>query len=102
MGALEEIKTVLDMRIAQVSHFVPFPTILPFTTLSRRAQWLSLASHAEDKLMAKKMTHKKLFRPTGCLSPNEAGKKLGVSGEAIKQHIYKGNLKAAKAKNGYW
>ncbi|MCK6470615.1 MAG: hypothetical protein L6R28_02610 [Planctomycetes bacterium] len=52
--------------------------------------------------MAKKMTHKKLFRPTGCLSPNEAGKKLGVSGEAIKQHIYKGNLKAAKAKNGYW
>lgn len=44
----------------------------------------------------------KLQRPTGCLSPNEAGKKLGVTGEAIKQHIYKGNLKAAKAKNGYW
>lgn len=44
----------------------------------------------------------KLLRPTGCLSPNEAGKKLGVTGEAIKMHIYNGNLKAAKAKNGYW
>lgn len=44
----------------------------------------------------------KLRRPTGCLSPNEAGRQLGVTGEAIKQHIYKGNLKAAKAKNGYW
>lgn len=50
----------------------------------------------------KSKTHTKLFRPTGCLSPNEAGKKLGVTGEALKQHIYKGNLKAAKAKNGYW
>lgn len=44
----------------------------------------------------------KLRRPSGCLSPNEAGRKLGGTGEAIKQHIYKGNLKAAKAKNGYW
>lgn len=44
----------------------------------------------------------KLQRPTGCLSPNEAGKKVGCTGEAIKYRIYKGDLKAAKAKNGYW
>lgn len=43
-----------------------------------------------------------LRRPADCLSPNEAAKQLGCTGEAIKQHIYKGNLKAAKAKNGYW
>lgn len=44
----------------------------------------------------------KLNRPKGCISPNEAAKQLGCTGEAIKQHIYKGGLKAAKAKNGYW
>ena len=49
--------------------------------------------------MAKKMS---LFRPAGCVSPNEAGKKLGVTGEAVKQWIYNGKLKAAKADNGYW
>lgn len=46
--------------------------------------------------------NRKVFRPKNCISPNEAGKHLGCTGEAIKQHIYKGNLKAAKAGNGYW
>lgn len=50
--------------------------------------------------MAKQKTHKKLFRPTGCLSPNEAGKQLGVIGEASTQRIYKGNHKASKANSG--
>lgn len=45
----------------------------------------------------------RLFRPDGCVSPNEAGKQLSVTGEAVKQWIYNGRLKAAKdPKNGYW
>lgn len=36
------------------------------------------------------------------LSPNEIGKYLGVTGEAVKQWVYKCNLKAVKQTNGYW
>lgn len=41
------------------------------------------------------------LRPANCLTPNEAGDRLGITGEAIKQHIRNGNLRAAKAKNGF-
>ena len=44
----------------------------------------------------------KAYRPNGCVSPNEAGRLLGVSGEAVKYHIRAGRLRAAKARNGYW
>lgn len=40
--------------------------------------------------------------PQGCVSPNEAAKKLNITGEAIKQWIYRDRLPAAKANNGYW
>jgi CheY-like chemotaxis protein len=36
------------------------------------------------------------------LSPNEAGKVLGVTGEAVKQWIYARKLPAVKMSNGYW
>jgi CheY-like chemotaxis protein len=36
------------------------------------------------------------------LSPNEAGKVLGVTGEAVKQWIYARKLPAVKLSNGYW
>ena len=42
------------------------------------------------------------FRPEGCLTPNEAGKRLGITGECVKQWIGAGKLKAAKLANGYW
>jgi len=46
---------------------------------------------------------RKMFnRPKGCLTPNEVGRKVGVTGEAVKQWIYKGKIKAARADNGYW
>lgn len=38
----------------------------------------------------------------GSVSPNEAAKMLAVTGEAVKQWIYKGDLKATKLENGYW
>jgi len=44
----------------------------------------------------------KYFRPEGCSSPNEVAAKLGISGEAVKNWIYTGKLRAAKAMNGYW
>lgn len=40
--------------------------------------------------------------PTGTLSPNEAGRVLGVTGEAVKQWIYAGRLPATKLPNGYY
>lgn len=43
-----------------------------------------------------------VVRPKGCLSPNEAGAKIGCTGENIKRYIHLGRLKAAKANNGYW
>lgn len=39
---------------------------------------------------------------SGSVSPNEAAKMLAVTGEAVKQWIYKGDLKATKLENGYW
>jgi len=41
-------------------------------------------------------------RPEGTLTPNEIGKRLNISGEAVKQWIYLGRLPAAKLDNGYW
>jgi excisionase family DNA binding protein len=45
---------------------------------------------------------KMLIRPKGCFTPNEMAEKLGITGEAVKQWIYSGKLKAAKSANGYW
>jgi excisionase family DNA binding protein len=36
------------------------------------------------------------------LSPNEVGKLLGVTGEAVKQWIHSSKLPAVKLTNGYW
>lgn len=40
--------------------------------------------------------------PTGTLTPNEAGRILNVTGEAVKQWIYAGKLPATKLPNGYY
>jgi len=37
-----------------------------------------------------------------CLSPNAAGRELGITGEAVKQWIYQRKLPARKLANGYW
>ncbi len=53
--------------------------------------------------MAKKVGPRlKYQRPDGCMSPNECGKVLQITGEAVKQWIYTGKLRAAKGGNGYW
>jgi len=36
------------------------------------------------------------------LSPNAAGRELGITGEAVKQWIYQRKLPATKLANGYW
>jgi CheY-like chemotaxis protein len=36
------------------------------------------------------------------LSPNAVGRELGISGEAVKQWIYRRRLPATKLPNGYW
>lgn len=36
------------------------------------------------------------------LTPNQAGRLLNVTGEAVKQWIYHGRLPATKLSNGYW
>lgn len=36
------------------------------------------------------------------LSPNAAGRELGITGEAVKQWIYQRKLPAMKLPNGYW
>lgn len=36
------------------------------------------------------------------LSPNQAGDEIGLTGEAVKQWIYKRQLPAVKQRNGYW
>jgi CheY-like chemotaxis protein len=36
------------------------------------------------------------------LSPNAAGRELGLTGEAVKQWIYQRRLPATKLSNGYW
>lgn len=41
-------------------------------------------------------------RDPSALSPNEAAEVLGVTGEAVKQWIRRGVLKATKLANGYW
>lgn len=48
------------------------------------------------------MRRKMIDRPKGCLSPDEAAALIGVTAEAVKARIYKGKLRAAKARNGYW
>ncbi|MCZ7647788.1 MAG: helix-turn-helix domain-containing protein [Planctomycetota bacterium] len=40
--------------------------------------------------------------PPKTLSPNQAGKVLGVTGEAVKRWIYDRRLPATKLTNGYW
>ena len=52
--------------------------------------------------MARKAVPMRLVRPKGCLSPKEVADRVGVTREAVKQHMYNGNLRAAKAPNGYW
>ncbi len=52
--------------------------------------------------MKKRKRNKRYSRPDGCFSPNEIAKELDITGEAIKQWIYTGRLKAAKGSNGYW
>jgi excisionase family DNA binding protein len=37
-----------------------------------------------------------------CLSPNEAARILGITGEAVKAYIYQHRLPAIKLANGYW
>jgi len=54
------------------------------------------------KAKTERKPRSRILRPEGCISPNEAAKKLNITGEAIKQWIYKGRLPAAKAENGYW
>lgn len=44
----------------------------------------------------------KRWRDPDALSPNEAAEVLNVTGEAVKQWIYDGQLKATKQRNGYW
>lgn len=39
---------------------------------------------------------------TGTVSPNQAAKILNITGEAVKQWIYCGDLPAVKLPNGYW
>ncbi len=55
--------------------------------------------------MAKK-SRKKRNRPfrdqSEYMTPNQAGDSVGLTGEAVKQWIYKGKLKAIKMVNGYW
>jgi excisionase family DNA binding protein len=36
------------------------------------------------------------------ISPNEAAKLLGITGESVKQWVYHGRLPAIKLSNGYW
>ena len=40
--------------------------------------------------------------PDSYVSPNMAGQMLGLTGEAVKQWIYRRRLPAAKLSNGYW
>lgn len=40
--------------------------------------------------------------PDDYISPNQAGRLLGVTGEAVKQWIYHRRLPATKLPNGYW
>jgi predicted site-specific integrase-resolvase len=53
-------------------------------------------------MVSKRRGSRLFLRPSGCLSPNEVGRKLGITGEAVKNWIYNGRLKAAKADNGYY
>lgn len=54
------------------------------------------------KALRKGRTHVQRQRDPSALSPNEAGELLGITGEAVKQWIYQGLLKATKLPNGYW
>lgn len=65
---------------------------------------LSLMRHDGALSMPKSVNkmRKVRRRDQGSLSPNEAGKILNVTGEAVKQWIYKGQLPAVKLPNGYY
>lgn len=54
------------------------------------------------KAIRKRRWHRPRRRDPGALSPNEAAEVLGITGEAVKQWIYQGLLKATKLANGYW
>ena len=45
---------------------------------------------------------KPVANETRTLSPNEAGRLLGMTGEAVKQWIYRRQLPAVKLPNGFW
>lgn len=49
----------------------------------------------------KRFKQRALF-PKDCLTPNQAGELVGVSGPAVKQWIDAGKLEAAKLPNGYY
>jgi hypothetical protein len=61
-----------------------------------------MSMKAEKTEKKERKPRSRILRPAGCISPNEAAKKLNITGEAIKQWIYKGRLPAAKGPNGYW
>ncbi|MCK6472720.1 MAG: helix-turn-helix domain-containing protein [Planctomycetes bacterium] len=63
--------------------------------------WIKKADLSKA-IKGRKMTHRPHWRDLSALSPNEAGEVLNVTGEAVKQWIYQGLLKATKLPNGYW
>ncbi|MCK6472718.1 MAG: helix-turn-helix domain-containing protein [Planctomycetes bacterium] len=44
----------------------------------------------------------RLRRDPNTFSPNEVARMFGVTGEAVKQWIHRGLLRASKLPNGYW
>ena len=57
---------------------------------------------ARKKKTGRKRGYVMVNFPKGCMSPNQAGAQIGVTGECIKQYIYAGKLRAAKLDNGYY
>jgi len=72
-------------------------------TTKRRGRWGdSQASIAEQAAAYGIKLPKELSASERYLSPNDIGKILSITGEAVKQWIYHRRLPAVKLANGYW
>lgn len=63
-------------------------------------QGIDLSNVSDD--VAEKLGIKPVKDGDEYVSPNDIGKMLGVTGEAVKQWIYHRRLPAVKLSNGYW
>lgn len=96
---IQEAAKIAELSASTITRWVR-RGLLPARRLAgQRQRWIRETDLQEAIRKWKEISR---GRDPTSVSPNEAAKVLNVTGEAVKQWIYAGDLKATKLPNGYW